>query len=243
MAHQFRFFAQYVDEGCWEISGDEAHHLKKVLRLAVGDEVEVIDGRGHVGIGNIASFAGQAVQVSITAHSFSEKLTPTLAIAIGSLKYGDLDELLPMLTELGIDDIHVFGQAGVARDRLSDKIGERWQRILRQATKQAKRPWLPSLHVHKDLSELLNSTSDLHLIVMDPDGDDTMQSLLGSVRGGGVMLIVGGEKGFTHDEIALMGKHRVHRVRLGNFVLRAVTAVCGAAVNLAMYRDGVIAKT
>ncbi len=243
MAHSFRFFAESVSETHWQIAGDEAHHLHKVVRLGVGDRVEVMDGKGGVADGVIEDIASGFVNVRVTNKVQNPQPEVPMAIALGVLKYGDIDDLLPMLTEFGIDQVHIFGQVGVAKDRLSEKVQARWQKIIRQACKQAKRPWLPEIVVHSDVSSLLAATGGMSRVVLDPDADELVGGAMLRGEGGPVLLIVGGEKGFSAEEQAILGASNVLRGRIGSYVLRAVTAAYAAAVNLAMYRDGVTVKS
>jgi 16S rRNA (uracil1498-N3)-methyltransferase len=147
-----------------------------------------------------------------------------------------------MLTELGIDEIHVFGQVGVAKDRLSDKVLIRWRRILRQACKQAKRPWLPEVLVHGDVAGMLAKTKGYSKIILDPGASERLDRVVGRCDGP-LLLIVGGEKGFSQGELEHLEASGASRGKIGSYVLRAVTAVYGAAVNLAMYRDGISGKS
>ena len=58
---------------------------------------------------------------------------------MGVLKPAVVEQALPFLTELGIDQISLFLQAGVAKDRISPKRVERYHSILRASIKQCKR--------------------------------------------------------------------------------------------------------
>jgi 16S rRNA (uracil1498-N3)-methyltransferase len=52
-------------DGVIELPNDEAHHLRDVLRLGSGAEVQVFDGRGHewAGLVEVVSRAGARVRL------------------------------------------------------------------------------------------------------------------------------------------------------------------------------------
>ena len=48
-----RLRVERVRVGSIELSASEAHHARDVLRMAVGQEVEVFDEQGRVGVARI----------------------------------------------------------------------------------------------------------------------------------------------------------------------------------------------
>src|SRR5690606_25255452 len=126
------------------------------------------------------------------------------AITLGALKPGHIDDLIPFLSEIGLDELHVFMSEGVAKARLGRKQRERWQRIALQSIKQCKRPWALSIHAHAGLPEMLAQVSERFAArgVLDEHG----QSLTAS-GADSLLLVCGGEKGFSASEAALLKNH------------------------------------
>lgn len=264
MSHRFRFLGEESKPGTWILSEDEAHHLQKVLRLSVGTEVEVTNGRGLWALGVVQEIKSKEVLIATESSQVEAEHAPRLILAIGALKPGGIDEILPMLTELGADEVLVFGQDDAQKSRLAPKALERWQRILIQAVKQSKRSRVPTLRVLRSVDELIASEvtrADLggdidlgqrHVCLLN---EHATQSLAANLRltwqerlreseeamarlgaPGQLLLIAGGEKGFSGRELALFAALHVPRVKLGPFILRAVTAAVAAMAVAAAWR-------
>lgn len=236
MKHTYRFYAT-KNNLLWSVTGDEFVHLKKVLRLKAGDEVEVFDGKGYWSKGEISNVSSKEAQVACEEVFFEKELTPRFSIAIGALKPAVFDQMLPSLIELGVFSVHVFLQPQNEKFRANDKARERWRRIALAAAKQCKRVWLPDIFVWESLknftlSEQFKSYDSVY--VLQPGDYKTLlqQDLSSSKR---IMAIVGGEKGLIETEIdELKPLSNVHFVKLGHHILRAYTAAITAASLLSL---------
>jgi 16S rRNA (uracil1498-N3)-methyltransferase len=165
-------------------------------------------------------------------------------VAVGALRPGVLDEILPGLVEVGADEVWVFNQQDNAKTRMAEKVVERWQRILVAAIKQSKRSRMPVLRAFESVRELVAACeaadAGIRRFVLMPEAG---AGLLGELTQGagllpaGALLVVGGEKGFSADEATTLRRAGFAPVRLGRFVLRAVTAVVSAASLASAVRD------
>jgi 16S rRNA (uracil1498-N3)-methyltransferase len=241
MSHVYRFlgFPGEPGSGTWLLGADETLHLAKVLRIVEGETVEVTDGAGRWVTGTVASISGKQVVIGVVGAVVEEPVPAwPLRVAIGALRPGVLDEILPAIVELGADEIWVFNQQDNAKTRMADKVIDRWQRILVAAIKQSKRSRLPVLSTCESVRELVAGAGEagsggsdaVRRLVLDPAGAGTLLAALTAapVGPGGVLLVVGGEKGFSTDEAHTLQRAGFVGVRLGGFVLRAVTAVVSA---------------
>jgi 16S rRNA (uracil1498-N3)-methyltransferase len=239
VAHRFRFFGEQRGDGLWDLSEDEARHAAKILRLDVGAEVEVTNGRGDWALGTIDELKGARGVVRATEERRDPEPPYELTVAVGALKPGDLDEVLPGLAELGVDRVRVFGQEGAAKARLADKAQARWARILEQAIKQCKRSRLPPVEVFGSVTEMTTATGQAQArrIVLLPGADATLGEALGLGRAAmSVDLVIGGEHGFSADETQVLASAGYRAAALGSHVLRAQTAVIAAAAVAAEHR-------
>ena len=217
-----------VHDQC-QLSDNEFVHLSQVLRLPVGEPIELVDGEGTVAQARIAAIAGKKALLTIDEiTSFPPRHTP-LITAIGALKPGFIDELLPVLTELGCDQLHVFLQAKVAKHRLQDKALLRWHNIAQAASKQCKRAFFPQISVWPSLDSFIAHASQqpwtrLYLQA----GAPTALIDLPPAPPAGCCLVIGGEKGLeAQEEIALQGEGFTP-AHLGPLILRAYTAILAA---------------
>lgn len=151
--HVFRFFASRTAGTQWTLDAEDAHHALKVLRLPAGETVEATDGKGTLIRGTLLPTGKESADVANVAIIKSDDPGPDsgishrvqLELAVGALKPGDLDDVIPALVELGVDRISVFITEETGKNRIADKSVERWNRIIRTASKQSKRLWLPEL--------------------------------------------------------------------------------------------------
>jgi 16S rRNA (uracil1498-N3)-methyltransferase len=229
--HRYRFIGSPKDDTHWQIVGDEANHLRKVLRLAVGEDVEVADGRGAWIYGKIRMLTNQDVLVEMEEAFFEAEEKAPVTIAFSALKPASVDDLLPLLCELGVDRIGVFVAEGVAKNRVSDKVVKRWERILTSSIKQCKRAYLPQLSTFDHLDQwLINVPPAAQKVFLDPQGSAKLQDALQTWGAKGPLSIaLGGEKGLTAGEEAALKKAGFVGVTMGPNILRAYTAAVGAA--------------
>ena len=240
MSHRYRFIGAETAPGLWLLDADEALHLAKVLRLSVGTAVEVTDGAGAWALGTVAAVAGKSATIAGETTQVEAPPAWRLQVCVGALRPGLLDEILPGLTELGVDAIHVFQQQDNAKARLADKAVERWQRIIVQAIKQCKRARLPSLQVHGSVRELVAALAadTAQRVLLDPVAGESLWGVLGAgVAPAGLLLALGGEKGFSADEEASLRQAGFRPAALGRYVLRAITAALSASSIAAAARE------
>lgn len=241
MKHQFRFLAKLSssDQSEWLIEGDELHHLQKVLRLNVGDVVDVFDGGGQFSSGSLSEINKNFATVNAQPPQIELLITPSIAIALGALKFGAIDDVLASLVELGADEILVFQQAHSGKDSLNEKIQSRWHRIILQACKQCKRARLPEIRVYGSLLELLKSFGSEKNLIITFDELAASQSPSASVMQNKerIVAVVGSEAGLTEAERHELAQFSPIPFKLGKHVLRAVTAAPAAAALLSFWRD------
>jgi 16S rRNA (uracil1498-N3)-methyltransferase len=232
MKHQFAFVGNLDANSLnWEISGSELQHLERVLRLKPGDAIEIMDGDGHF---------GQAVLQSVDrkqAIAKSEKIETApipkqpLVIAVGALKHGSLDEVLPGLVELGVDEIEVFRQAGIEKDRISDKALERWERIVVAACKQSKRARFPKILTSNNLNEVFERRPTLENSYYFDERAQDFQKIVLSSPNHPTMMVVGSEAGLTQQDRDVLKSKAAVGLRFGSFIMRATTAtICAASI-------------
>ena len=203
-----------------ELTDQDDHHLRRVLRIRDTDVVTASDG------------AGSWVAARLTAGGLSVESAPTLeaeprsATVISAIPKGDRPELIVQkLTEIGATAIGFMDCArSVVRwdASRSTKQMERLRRIAREAAMQSRRVWLP--HV-LDVVSFDEAIMSINCAIADPDG--------GRLDADTDALLVGPEGGFTEGELGSAGR----RVALSPNVLRVETAALAAAFLLTL-RNG-----
>ncbi len=232
MSHRYRFIGSPLNDQHWQIVGEELHHLRKVLRLPVGEGVEVTDGHGSWAAGILEEVQSQVAMVVCQETQREPPPSPRLLIGIGALRPGAIDDILPSLVELGMHEIHIFSPVGAAKARIAEAALSRWSKIILASIKQCKRAWLPELHVHPGIDALIARTTDVPLKwVLDPNGSRSLPEATHG-RSGDRMAIIGSEAGLHHQELEKLTGAGFEPVTCGRHILRAVTAAIAAAAIL-----------
>lgn len=211
------------------LTGAEAHHAASVRRVRVGEVVTVGDGAGVWLEGTCVSASPREVVVRIAARTMHPAPSPRLVLA-QALAKGDRDELaVQAATELGVDVVIPWrAQRSVSRwDGKVDRQLARWRTIVREAAKQAHRPWVPEVVEPVTTRQLAARAASERMLVLEPSAGASLTGVDLRATGGDVTFVVGPEGGLAPAELDLLGDAGALAVRLGETVLRTSTA--GAA--------------
>jgi 16S rRNA (uracil1498-N3)-methyltransferase len=213
---------QRICEGKVSIVGDEARHVM-VFRLKPGDQVELFDGQGNIGLGTIEKVEKTSILVHIGKVQKVRK-SPNLrvlATAVPKLKRFDL--LVQKATELGVDKIiPIITKRAVVKPR-ETKI-ERIKKIAAEAAKQSGRADVPEITSAITVNKLMQDSDgfDLKIIAM-PNGKKIKEVLRGATPKK-IICLIGPEGGFTDEELGMAVDKGFIPVNLGERILRVETA-------------------
>jgi 16S rRNA (uracil1498-N3)-methyltransferase len=225
MKHRFRFLGQTTTGRDWQLDDDEIAHVRNVLRIPEGELVEVTNGQGSWAVGSLR-YEGKKCAIDTQESGLEAPSTNKIGLAVGALKPATIDDLLPMITELGVDEIFVFLSRGIEKNRLVPKVLERWQKIIRASVKQCKRNYFPVIKSVPDLPSLVEESSKYPTRWLATPGG---QSIREHAVDSSVLTVIGSEKGLEADEEKYLLDRGFLPVSLSHNILRAETA-CTAAV-------------
>jgi 16S rRNA (uracil1498-N3)-methyltransferase len=215
--------------GTWTLDGPEGHHAATVQRLRVGEELLLADGRGGTASAVVTTVGRGTLDLTIKTTSYAEPPDPRLVVVQGIAK-GDRGELaVQAMTEVGVDEIVPWAASRSVtqwRGERGDRAREKWAGTAREAAKQARRPWLPSVAGAPDESTTTVArrigAAALGLVLHEEATERLTTVELPST--GSVVLVVGPEGGITDREVAEFEAAGARTVRLGDSVLRTSTA-------------------
>jgi 16S rRNA (uracil1498-N3)-methyltransferase len=209
------------------LSAEEAHHALNVLRLKVGDAVNVFDGRGHAAECSIAEISKDTVRLKTLTQSTASAL-PCRVTLVQAIPKKSMDLIVQKATELGVATIvPLVSDRSVVKLNEDSKRVERWREIALEACKQCGNNWLPEIQPPRKAHEFLNSpgTFDLKLIAsLQPDAKPLKKILGESSNPKSVLILIGPEGDFTSAELGLAKSAGCLPLSLGPLVLRAETA-------------------
>jgi 16S rRNA (uracil1498-N3)-methyltransferase len=238
-----RFYAPglSMDSPTVDLPREEAEHLSRVLRLRVGDPVQVFDGRGREFCGKVCQVGKASATVTIEGdvtppHEPSVRLTLVQAVPKGDA----MDRIVRDATMLGVAAILplVCARAEVSLHRLeaSGRV-DRWQRIAVASVKQCGRAVVPVVLHPQTLEACLGHIDAARrYLLAEPGLLSTAPSGVRSVSGerapASALLIVGPEGGWTPDEVEAARLAGCTRLTLGPRTLRADAAAAVAITAL-----------
>ena len=210
-----------------EVTGDEAHHAVAVRRLRVGEDVVLTDGAGHRVVGVVSDTGKRVFTVSVASHERLDRPAPSFTV-VQALPKGDRGELaVEVLTEIGVDEIVPWAASrsvAVWKGERAAKSHAKWQATAREAGKQSRRSWLPTVSALASTAEAVTRIAGADLAVVLHEDATTPLASLDVPADGSVVVVVGPEGGIAPDELAAFEAAGAVTVRLGDEVLRTSTA-------------------
>ncbi len=228
-----RFFipGDRIQNGTAILTPDQAHHLRDVLRLGAGDEVELFDGAGSAYSGRIER-CGPEVRIALVRRiENAPEGTNSLALAAALVKSDRFEWILQKGTELGVARFLPletrFSTVRVPTARVQARL-QRWRRIVLEASRQSRRVTVPDIEPPRPFASLLAAPdfapySRFLLYEKAQERLDVASTICSPV-----LLCIGPEGGWDEAE-ALAAGHAGFRVAsLGPRILRAETAASAA---------------
>ena len=210
-----------------EVTGDEAHHAVAVRRLREGEQVVLTDGLGTSATGVVSSTGKRVFAVAVSSLSTDVRPEPMFTV-VQALPKGERGELaVEVLTEVGVDRIVPWAASrsvAIWKGERAAKSHAKWQATAREAAKQSRRTWLPTVSALASTSDLVSLIAEADLAVVLHEDAAAPLSAIDVPATGRIVVVVGPEGGIAPDELAVLADAGAMSVRLGAEVLRTSTA-------------------
>jgi 16S rRNA (uracil1498-N3)-methyltransferase len=235
-----RFYAPDldVDSGSARLSSDEAHHLLRVLRLAVGDMVTVFNGRGVEWRARVDSASREAVTLHLLEPLAARMPGVAITLAQAVIKGDAMEDVVRDCTMIGIAALHpVISARTTVKRRAIASVHERWRRIALASAKQCGTARLPEIFEPVPFDEWLPARLPEHSYLLIEPGTSlpevtTVRQLALVSAPSSACLLVGPEGGWTASERDAAITAGAVPLSLGPLTLRAdaVALAAGAAL-------------
>jgi len=235
-----RFYCPVFEVGqASRLEGDEARHLVKVRRVAVGAEVEVFDGRGASAVAEVVQVGRDRVELRVKR--LLDGLPPAalkLTLASAIPKGDRFDWLVEKATELGVDRVVPLITERSSVDPRSAKL-DRLRRAIIEASKQCRRDELMTLEEPVRWETWLGRPDPKldHRWLAHPGGTFPWAETP-LVRGARVAVAIGPEGGFSDGEVALARSVGWETIDLTASILRVETAAMAVSAHLLIRSNG-----
>ncbi len=221
MVHRF-FVETPIGSDRAILAGSEAHHLQHVMRMTVGDEVQLFDGSGRQFGARIARIGRQQVELAVLqSRNVDVELGGELTVGVALPKADRQRWLVEKLTEIGASRL-VPLRTGRSVVHPDEKSLGKLRRAVIEASKQCGRNRLLQVHTVADYTDFLASAPrDSARWLAELQGASAPKCDPGQRS---VFVAVGPEGGFTAEEVAEATACGWQTVSLGARVLRIETA-------------------
>ena len=213
------------------VSGQDAFHIARSLRMAVGDGITVCDGTGEEYVCRLSRIRDDECTAEILSHGKSSSESPVkISLYMAYPKSDKLELVIQKAVELGCTEIIPFESSRCIKRPKAEKIEKqtaRLSRIAEEAAKQCGRGVLPLVCEPISFSEMLRQAGDAECALFCYEGENavSMKTLLeANVDKKSFAVIVGSEGGFSPEEAEAAIRAGLHSVNLGPRILRCETA-------------------
>ena len=234
-----------------KLTSEEAHYLNRVMRLKIGEEIQIVNGEGSlwIGIKNKNNF----IEIPNTSKPilFQDKKEVSLGIAVAIPKNG-FEDILKMCTEIGIDFIQpLYSEHQIKRISSQALKIDRWNKIINEAVEQCERLWKPKILSILDICEWIISLKSNDIISISLTRDENCMNLNQwlkiqnlPIQASSVMWnVIGPEGGWSDREICFFRDKKIQFIKLSESILRTSTASIAASSILSQWRSFDIEST
>lgn len=211
------------------ITGEDLHHIKNVLRMRLGEPIEVVSGP-FVYSCTIQDYDADGALLCVEGYRPSDHESPIEITLYQALAKGDkVDQVVQKAVELGVHQIVPIRTKRCVvqlEGKKAEQRVQKWQRIAEEAAKQSRRDRIPKVGSILDLKQI--PVEGILLLPYEEAAEMSLKELLRGLslprQGGNIAFVIGPEGGFAPEEVeVLMGKG-ARVLRLGPRILRTETA-------------------
>ena len=229
-----RFF--FDPELSGQLPEDEAKHAVRVLRLAEGDVINLMDGRGTFCEAVITAAGNHRCLYRITLREEQQPAwTGHLHLAMAPTKLNDrIEWFAEKATEIGFDELSFLRCRFSERRELKT---ERVDKIVVSATKQSHKAWKPVVNEMEDFKKFVQAERPGQKFICHCYEGEKKLLKEAIVPGEDALILVGPEGDFSEEEVAKAIEAGFQPVSLGKSRLRTETAALVAAHTLNLFNQ------
>jgi 16S rRNA (uracil1498-N3)-methyltransferase len=222
-----RYFGE-VFEGRAILNEGDVFHLSKVMRAKMGTEIEIVSS-GRVYLGRVEKVKPLLIVV-IKEINEQHELKNDIVLVMAPLKGDKTDLVLQKAAELGVHEIVLIATSrSVVRfkkEEIAHKL-VRFQKILKEASEQAQRTYIPLISYHDSWSALSMIRATHKMIAFEEQSGPTtgFNKILKAIKKAErIAVVIGPEGGFSSIEVEAAKGLGYVPISLGHRILRAETA-------------------
>lgn len=231
-----RFFvpSDSIKENTVEITGDDARHISRSLRMAAGEHITVCDMRSNEYECVLSRFTDNSVEATVISQRKNDTEPSFRVHLYQALPKGDkLETIVQKSVECGVYEITPFESerciTRIKKENIEKKT-ERLTKISHEAAKQCGRGILPKINAPVSFRDAVEGAklADIPIFCYEGDGTRSLKSILSEKKQGSspltISAVIGSEGGFSREEALFALESGMILAGLGKRILRCETA-------------------
>jgi 16S rRNA (uracil1498-N3)-methyltransferase len=207
---------------------DDVRHISKVLRVQVGEALEICDGDSLEYVAVVKEISDVILCNQLKKQFIKRESELEIDLYQGIAKGSKMETIIQKSVELGVSKvIPTIMKRSIVKltDQSEKKKIDRWQKIADEASKQSKRTVIPKIENSIKLSKLKSFDDyDLILVAYEQEKTKKIDHVLKDFHGKRIGIFIGPEGGFEEDEIKHLESLGAKSISLGPRILRTETA-------------------
>lgn len=228
------FYAPEISLPRYTLPEEESKHCVRVLRMTVGDELHLTDGKGNMYRCKVISDNVKRCEVEVVeTWPEYERMSYGLTMCVAPTKNIDRFEwFLEKATEIGISEVYPLECDHSERRQI--KL-EREEKVITAAVKQSLKAYHPVLHDLTSVRDIIAMDFEGEKYIAHCDSSFGERPYLGNLvkKGANTLILIGPEGDFSKEEINFALQNGFKAISLGRERLRTETAAVVATTVVA----------
>ena len=214
------------------ITGSDVNHIKNVLRMQVGEEINVSNGIDGKEYRCAITELGEEIVCELRfVKEDGVELPSKIYLFQGLPKSDKMELVIQKAVELGVYEVIPVSMARsivkIDEKKKASRVA-RWQEIAKAAAKQSKRGIIPQVHDIITYKQAVEYAKDLDVKLIPYEMAEGMaytKSIIEAIQPGeSIGFIIGPEGGIDDKELTIAKEAGFKEITLGKRILRTETA-------------------
>ena len=218
------------------LSGPEGRHAVSVVRVKVGEHIDLSDGDGLLIAGRVVEVNNpDELVIEVLERIIDDVVLPRLVV-VQAIPKGDRGErAVELLTEVGADAIVPWAASRCIAQWKGDRAEKaltKWENTAKAAGKQARRSRLPQVTGVATTGDVVSMIAAASGAIVLHEESTTALTDWNPPLNGEIVVVVGPEGGITSDEVEAFRQAGAQIVHMGKSIMRTSTAGAAAVAVL-----------
>ena len=218
------------------LSGPEGRHAVSVVRVKVGEHIDLSDGDGLLVAGRVVEVRNpDELVIEVLERIIDDVVLPRLVVVQAIPKGERGERAVELLTEVGADAIIPWAASRCIAQWKGDRAEKaltKWENTAKAAGKQARRSRLPQVTGVATTGDVVSMIAAASGAIVLHEESTTALTDWNPPIDGEIVIVVGPEGGITSDEVEAFGQAGAQIVHMGKSIMRTSTAGAAAVAVL-----------